>query len=90
LFQFNCRPSSFNDKKDDKKEDKEEKKEDKEEGGDDEKKDEEKEAKEGKKDQKPGEANWEGPCKDNEWEATDGNCAFEAEAIHLSGSNDIL
>jgi len=49
----------------------------------DEKKDEEKEE---KKDQKPGDATWEdhNDCKENEWEAADGNCAFEAEAVKIA------
>jgi len=76
-------------KKDDKKDDKEEKKEG-EEGDEkkDEKKDEEK--KEEKKAAKPGEENWDGPCKDNEWEAADGNCAFEAESLAQKTANSIL
>ena len=90
------------DKKDDKKEDKkDDKKEDKKEGDeekkdekkDDEKKDDKEEKKEEKKDAKPGEATWEdhNACKENEWEAADGNCAFEAEnLIHLTGNNDIM
>ena len=42
--------------------------------------------KEEKKDQKPGDATWEdhNDCKENEWEAADGNCAFEAEAVKIA------
>ena len=78
-------------KKDDEK--KEDKKEDKKEADDEEKKEDGEEKKEvEKKDQKPGEATWEdhNGCKENEWEAADGNCAFEAENLHLNGNNDIL
>merc|ERR1712195_190201 len=73
---------------------KEEKKDEKkEEEKKDEKKDDKEEKKEEKKDAKPGEATWEehNACKENEWEAADGNCAFEAEnLIHLTGNNDIM
>jgi len=75
-------------KKDDKKEDakadaKADAKEEKKDAKDDEKKEEEKEE---KKEQKPGEATWEdhNDCKENEWEAADGNCAFEAEAVKIA------
>jgi len=66
------------DAKEEKKDGKDEEKKD---GKDDEKKDEEE-----KKDQKPGEATWEdhNDCKGNEWEAPDGNCAFEAEAVKIA------
>lgn len=85
------------DKKDDKKEDKkeeggDEKKDEKKEDGKDEKKDgdeeEKKEEKEEKK-QAPGEATWEdhNDCKENEWEAGDGNCAFEAENLKIGRHN---
>jgi colicin import membrane protein len=85
------------DAKDDKKDAKDEKKDEKKDGDEEEKKEEEKkedgeEKKEEKKDQKPGEATWEdhNGCKENEWEAADGNCAFEAENVHLTGNNSIL
>ena len=85
------------DKKDDKKEDKkeggdekkDEKKEDgkdeKKDGKDEEKKEGEEEEKEPEKKQAPGEATWEehNDCKENEWEAGDGNCAFEAENLKI-------
>jgi hypothetical protein len=83
------------DKKDDKKEDKkeggDEKKDEKKEDGKDEKKegDEEEEKKEEEKKQAPGEATWEehNDCKENEWEAPDGHCAFEAENLKIGRNN---
>ena len=81
-------------KKDDKKDEKaDEKKDEKKEDGKDEKKDgEEKEEEEKKEEEKktgPGEATWEehNDCKENEWEAPDGNCAFEGEAVKIKNHN---
>ena len=87
-------------KKDDKKEDKkdgekkDEKKDDKKDEKADEKKDEKKEddeeeKKEEEKKSGPGEATWEehNDCKENEWEAPDGNCAFEGEAVKIKNHN---
>jgi len=79
-------------KKDEKKEG-DEKKDEKKDGKDDEKKegDEEEKKEEEKKAQAPGEATWEehNDCKENEWEAGDGNCAFEAENLKI-GRNSLL
>ena len=77
------------DKKEDKKEDGKEEKKDAKDAKDEKKDGEEEEKKEEEKKQSPGEATWEehNDCKENEWEAGDGNCAFEAEDLKIGRHN---
>ena len=86
-----AKPAPADDKKDGKKDAKADAKDEKKDAKDEKKDGEEEEEKkeEAKAPQAPGEATWEehNACKENEWEAGDGNCAFEAENLKLGRHN---